>query len=185
MAAKGYHDAFQRVTASVNAVLAGQNAGDIAARDLQGWYRAMFSSSVQADILPAHALAGYRDRPVYIRGSEHVPPPRNALPSAMETFFALLRAETSPAVRAVLGHFLFVFIHPYSDGNGRLGRFLMNVMLASGGYNWTVIRLERRPTYMAALEDASVQGNIEPFTRLVAAEMRTSAKFRRGGYRSI
>lgn len=179
MAAKGYHDAFQRVIESVQSVLARQNAGAVAGRDLQDWYRALFSPSVQSGILPAHALAGYRDRPVFIRGSEHVPPPRDALPSAMETFFALLRAEPSPAVRAVLGHFMFVFIHPYSDGNGRLGRFLMNVMLASGGYNWTVVRLERRPAYMAALEDASVRGNIEPFTRLLAAEMRTSAKFKR------
>jgi hypothetical protein len=36
-------------------------------------------------------------------------------------------------VRVVLGHFIFVYIHPYMDGNGRMGRFLMNVMLAGGG----------------------------------------------------
>jgi hypothetical protein len=51
----------------------------------------------------------------------------------------------------VIGHFVFVYIHPYIDGNGRMGRFLMNVMLASGGYPWTVIPLERRDDYMAAL----------------------------------
>jgi len=50
----------------------------------------------------------------------------------MPAFFDLLREETHPAVRVVLGHFLFVYIHPYMDGNGRIGRFLMNVMLASG-----------------------------------------------------
>ena len=37
------------------------------------------------------------------------------------------------AVRAVLGHFFFVYIHPYMDGNGRMGRFVLNAMLASGG----------------------------------------------------
>jgi Fic family protein len=63
---------------------------------------------------------------------------------------------SSAAVRAVLGHFVFVFIHPDSDGNGRIGRFLMNLMLASGGYNWAVIRVERRKEYMTALEKASV-----------------------------
>lgn len=36
-----------------------------------------------------------------------------------------------PGVRAVLGHFFFVYIHPYMDGNGRLGRFLMNALFAS------------------------------------------------------
>ncbi|HRH89073.1 MAG TPA: Fic family protein, partial [Rubrivivax sp.] len=43
----------------------------------------------------------------------------------------------------MLGHFLFVHIHPYSDGNGRIGRFILNTFLASGGYPWTVIRVEQ------------------------------------------
>jgi len=49
------------------------------------------------------------------------------------------------------------------DGNGRMGRFLMNVMLAGGGYPWTVIPLQKRDNYMAALESASVEQNIAPF----------------------
>ena len=59
--------------------------------------------------------------------------------------------------------------HPYIDGNGRTGRFLMNVMLASGRYPWTVIPLDTRAEYMAALEEASVQINIEPFIRFLAS----------------
>ncbi|WP_231973637.1 Fic family protein [Variovorax sp. HW608] len=62
----------------------------------------------------------------------------------MPVLFELLRDERSAAVRAVLGHFAFVFIHPYVDGNGRLGRFIMNAMLASGGFPWTLLRLEDR-----------------------------------------
>ena len=53
---------------------------------------------------------------------------------AMPAFFDLLRQEPHPAVRVVLGHFIFVYIHPYVDGNGRVGRFLMNTMMASGGF---------------------------------------------------
>jgi len=67
-----------------------------------------------------------------------------------------------------LGHFIFVYIHPYVDGNGRMGRFLMNTMLASGGYPWTVIPVERRDAYMAALEAASVDQNIGPFADFLA-----------------
>jgi len=87
-----------------------------------------------------------------------------------------LETEPSAAVRAVLGHFLFVYIHPYFDGNGRLGRFLMNSMLASGGYPWTVIRVEQRSGYMAALEAASSGGEIKPFAELVASSMRSDLR---------
>ena len=49
----------------------------------------------------------------------------------MPVFFDLLKAEDDPTVRIVLGHFIFVFIHPFLDGNGRIARFLMNVMMAA------------------------------------------------------
>jgi len=87
----------------------------------------------------------------------------------MPTLFDLLTEEKSAAVRAVLGHFVFVFIHPYMDGNGRIGRFLMNALLASGGYPWTVIPVTRRAEYLDALDAASHRGDIGPFARFVAS----------------
>jgi Fic family protein len=39
----------------------------------------------------------------------------------MPAFFDLLKEEPEPSVRVVLGHFVFVYIHPYMDGNGRMG----------------------------------------------------------------
>jgi Fic family protein len=81
----------------------------------------------------------------------------------MPAFFDLLEKEPEPAVRVVLGHFIFVYVHPYFDGNGRMGRFLMNVMLAAGGYPWVVVPVSRRKEYMEALEKASSEGNIRPF----------------------
>jgi hypothetical protein len=64
-------------------------------------------------------------------------------------FFGLLREETHLAARVVLGHFVFVHNHPSMDGNERMGRSLMNVMMASGGYPWTVIPVGDRKIYMA------------------------------------
>ena len=89
----------------------------------------------------------------------------------MPAFFDLLREEEDPAVRVVLGHFVFVFIHPYVDGNGRIGRFLMNTMMAAGGYPWTVITVDTRDQYMFALEQASVGKNIKPFSEFLAASI--------------
>lgn len=71
-------------------------------------------------------------------------------------------------MRVVLGHFMFVYIHPYMDGNGRLGRFLMNVMMASSGYPWTVVPVADRKIYMEALEKASAREDIVPFTNFLA-----------------
>ena len=68
----------------------------------------------------------------------------------------------------VLGHFVFAYIQPYPDGNGRTARFLMNMTMASGGFPWTVIKVEQREEYMAALEEASVNKNIEPFATFLA-----------------
>ena len=86
----------------------------------------------------------------------------------MPTLFELLGEEPDPAVRVVLGHFIFVYIHPYYDGNGRTGRFLMNVMMAAAGYPWTVIPVQARARYLAALEAASVEQDIGPFTAFLA-----------------
>ncbi len=164
LAAKGYYDAFQQVKKGVGRVLEGSPPGTVADDQLADWYRALWGASVEAGIISAVDLAGYRNGPVYIRHSMHTPPPHEAVRDLMPLLFDLLGGEEHSAVRVVLGHFMFVYIHPYFDGNGRIGRFLMNLMLAGGGYPWTVIPVERRDDYMAALEAASVEGDIGPFT---------------------
>jgi len=169
LAARGYWQAHQAVLESIKKVLLGDNAGTIFGDDHRDWYREMFAPSVVSGLLKPADLAGYRNGPVYIRGAMHVPPNREAVRDAMPALIELLQEETVPAVRVVLGHFIFVYIHPYMDGNGRLGRFLMNLMLGSGGYPWTVVSLDVRDKYMTALEEASVRQNIIPFTELLAS----------------
>ena len=168
LAARGYWEAFQQVKESVRKVLEGADASDIVEQDLSDWCRNLFAPSVTAGILKASQLAGYRSSPVYIRQSQHVPMNPEAVRDCMPVFFDLLKAEENPSVRIVLGHFIFVFIHPFLDGNGRIARFLMNVMMAAVGHPWTVVRVEDRAEYMRALEAASVQGDIRPFAGFLA-----------------
>lgn len=168
MAAKGYHDAFEEVRKSVTRILSLEEPGKVVSRDHHDWYMKLFGPAVRAGLLEAKNLAGYRSWPIYIRNARHVPPSHEAVRDLMPALFELISKEPDPAVRAILGHFIFVYIHPYGDGNGRMGRFLMNAMLASGGYPWTVIKVQDRTRYMEALGQASSAGDIEPFVQFIA-----------------
>jgi len=163
LAARGYFQAFESVKLSLDRVLQRANAGTVARKDHVSWFRELFVPLVNAGIQNPGSLAGYRDGRVLIKGSRHIPASGSSVSDLMSTFFELLEREQDPAARVVLGHFVFVYIHPFSDGNGRVARFLMNLMLASGGYPWTVIPVDRRASYMRALEAASVDQNIRPF----------------------
>lgn len=172
LAARGYWQAYQVVRKSIARIVAGDDPGSVADDDHGRWYRELFAPSVTAGIIKPSDLAGYRNGPVYIRRSMHVPPTAEAVRDIMPVFFGLLREEEDPGVRVALGHFFFVYIHPYMDGDGRIGRFLMNCCLASGGYPWTVIPLEQRDQYMAALEQASVEHDIIPFADFLGTLVR-------------
>jgi hypothetical protein len=64
----------------------------------------------------------------------------------------------------------------FVDGNGRMARFLMNAMLASGGYPWTVVRIEDRASYLAALDRASIDTDVAPFAKFIAERVRWSLR---------
>jgi hypothetical protein len=168
MAARGYWQATKKVHESLKRILNKENSGKVVDAEHGDWYRELFAPSVDAGILELADLTGYRTNQVYIGQSKHTPLNKEAVRDVMPELFDLLQNEEEASVRAVLGHFIFVYTHPYIDGNGRMGRFLMNAMLASGGYPWTVIPVEERDTYMNALESASVDQDIKPFAEFIA-----------------
>lgn len=177
LVARGYYLAFQSVKDSVLEILEGGAPGVVAKKDHQQWYLQMWSPFVGVGLLKASDLIGYRNNQVYIRGSLHTPLSPDNVRITMPVLFKLLANEPSAIVRAVLGHFFFGYIHPYMDGNGRMCRFLMNVMLASGGYDWVVIKTDKRAEYMAALETASTKGDILPFAKFVISILRQNVDF--------
>jgi fido (protein-threonine AMPylation protein) len=177
LAARGYWLAFQRVKDAIEEIVEAPDfAGSIVRQAHRAWYRDLFQPAVAAGLLESARLAGYRISPVYIQNSRHVPPRPEAVRDAMPALFDLFEQEEHASVRAVLGHWMFGYIHPFPDGNGRVARFLMNAMLASGGFPWTVIRLEERGAYMRALEAASVDQDIRPFADFVADCVRRGSE---------
>jgi len=167
LAASGYYRAYRKVRAAIERIVSGADAGETIASDIETWHRELFMPCVDAGILTDADLAGYRRGQVYIAGSRYTPPSASVLPDAMEAFYDLIRTEPDYRVRALLGHFFLVHIHPYADGNGRTARFVMNAALVAGGGRWTVIPVEARERYMASLETASVSSKIEDFVTLV------------------
>ena len=150
------------------AVAANSAVENIGARRLQ----TVLERVLEETSFKASDLAGWRNEQVFIQGALHVPLSKEAVRECMPVFFELLADEPHAAVRAVLGHFFFVYIHPYMDGNGRLARFIFNAMLTTGGYEWTIVPLEQRQTYMEALERASSYGEIQPLARFFANLLR-------------
>ncbi len=171
LAAKGYYQAFLAVKKSIETMVKEKSPGRVIEQSLKRWYQQLFAPMVLAGLIPDRDLLGYRKHQVYIRNSRHVPLPNDALIDGMEALFDCLKNEEHAIVKAILGHYIFVYIHPYMDGNGRLGRFLMNAMLLSGGYPWTIIHVEDRTLYLEALETAGCDHNIKPFAKFMKASL--------------
>lgn len=81
-----------------------------------------------------------------------------------------------PIERAALFHYRFVSIHPFDDGNGRLARILMNLILMQEGYPPCIIQKIHRRHYLECLSLADTQGQTEPFVSFVASELLATQK---------
>ena len=174
LAARGYWQAFQAVKDLLERVLVGEDPGPLLDAAHREWYRELFQPFVSVGLSAPGDLARYRNGAVFLRGSRHVPPRWEVIREAMPALLDLINSEEEASVRAVLGHWMFGYIHPFPDGNGRIARFLMNLLLAWGGYPWTVIRVEDREEYLATLETASVDSDIRPFATFVANRVHRS-----------
>ena len=71
----------------------------------------------------------------YIQDARYVPPPPNEIPDLLEDLLEYANQETNlhPLLRIGLTHYQFETIHPFLDGNGRLGRLLISLLLQRDG----------------------------------------------------
>ena len=110
------------------------------------------------------AIAGiYSPHPRRIAGSPVIFPNPLKIPQLMEEFGAWLSSASSTPEGAFEGHLRLTAIHPFTDGNGRTVRLLMNLMLIRGGYPPIAVRPEDRKTYLDALERGSLTDDLRPF----------------------
>jgi hypothetical protein len=176
LAARGYYEAFQQVNQSLENILAEEPPGNIIKKQTSLWYQTLFSPAARANIISSTDLLDYRNDRIFIRNSCHSPPPKETILYSMNAFFNCIIQEKHVAVRATLGHYIFVFIHPYMDENGRVTQFILNTMLASGSYPWTIVEVKHRKIYINALETAHTENNLTPFIKFIIKEMKLSKK---------
>jgi len=108
----------------------------------------------------------YRDGEVRIAGSEHIPPKPAEVPKLLEKLFAefyLERRTLHPIELAALLHNKFVNIHPFTDGNGRTARLLMNWILLRNKFPPVIIEVSNKEQYYNAIEAAD-KGDQKPFS---------------------
>jgi Fic family protein len=171
--------AMERLIASVS------EAGRVSLDDLLNAHR-----TLMADDPAERALAGrVRDVQNWVGGSEHsphgallVPPPPDLLDDLLGDLLVFANRTDVPSVlQATIAHAQFETLHPFTDGNGRIGRALVNAILRARGTTSKVVvpiasaLVARRDDYFAALDDFR-EGDLEPIATqfiqatLVAAE---------------
>ena len=100
----------------------------------------------------------YRNCRVRISGSNVIMPNPLKVPDLMINFFNWLSGnEKQEPETAILSHLKFVSIHPFTDGNGRTARLLMNALLLKYGYTPIVIRPSDRKKYLSVIEIAQLK----------------------------
>ena len=111
----------------------------------------------------------YRTQHVRLTGSTTVLPNPLKVPDLMDEFIAWLVGENNNHIVGIAAdaHYKLVSIHPFTDGNGRTSRLLMNLLLIQEGYPPAIIRKEDRLAYINSLEKAQTGGGMEDFYNLI------------------
>gem|GEM_PF-312859 len=118
------------------------------------------------------AIAGvYSPWPRRVAGSAAIFPNPAKLPALMAAFGEALARAHATHTAAFDAHYQLTAIHPFSGGNGRTARLLMNLILVRGGYPPVAVRPEDRARYLAALETASVRGDTGAFAALMTERL--------------
>ncbi len=142
-----------------------------------------FEYQIQQHLLQAHQLlmgdmlnrAGhYRNKAVGVYGADgvsHVAPPANRVSGLMSELFEWLKNTTThPLISSSVFHYEFEFIHPFEDGNGRMGRFWQYLMLNRWNPVFSLIPVEnmiksKQQGYYDALQQSGASGESTLFIR--------------------
>jgi len=115
-------------------------------------------------------IGAFRSVPVYIRGVEWMPPSPKDVPVDMKELFRWYsnnKKVLHPLILASYFHIGFETIHPFVDGNGRVGRLLLNFILHRNGYPMVNIPNGKKLQYYECLQRSQVDGDLRPFIKFI------------------
>lgn len=138
----------------------------------------------ERDVLEIHDMVLKRSNPTEagryssfqrrIAGSNVILPGPHKLPRLMDEFGQWLSQQADTPQTAFEAHYRLVSIHPFTDGNGRTARLLMNLILLRGGYPPVSIGPPERKTYIDALEHRSITEDAASYEDFLAARLLAS-----------
>jgi Fic family protein len=111
----------------------------------------------------------------------HIAPPPKQIPKLMQNLFDWLKVDIHPLIRSSVFHYEFEFIHPFVDGNGRIGRFWQTLIL----YNWKKVFLnipiesivrDTQVEYYKTIEKSSEISDSYPFIEYMLESILTICK---------
>lgn len=153
-------------------------------------YLEQWNPENEKDLLKAHGVlmtglidgAGhYRQSGVGVMGDKavvHMAPPAGRVPHLMSDLFQWLQTtEHPPLVASSVFHYEFEFIHPFADGNGRMGRLWQTLILSHWNPLFLRIPVEsliyaHQQDYYAALQQSTQQGLVTPFLEFMLSMIR-------------
>lgn len=144
-----------------------------------------FDPYSEKDLILAHDMftkdlirdRGYRNHPEGVFDGDKVifvAPSHKLVPSLMRDLFSWLKEEedTPLLIKSCIFHYEFVFIHPFSDGNGRTARFWQNVLLSKWNPLFVFMPIETQikdyqEKYYDAIDQCNKEGNLNAFIELM------------------
>jgi Fic family protein len=126
--------------------------------------------------IPGIHAGQFRQDEVQIKGSEHKPPHFNDIDTHINEMFQWMNRNShkySPLVMGSILHHWMTWIHPFSDGNGRVSRLFLNFFLLQKGYPEVIIKISDRDNYYNSLI-AGDKGNLANLIELVSDNIRES-----------
>ena len=128
----------------------------------------------------------YRTTEIKVTGSRYAPPEAFQVQQYMTALSDFVKQAANPddtpddlpVFSAAVAHVWLAQIHPFTDGNGRTARALMNLILMRRGYPPCIITEEDRPRYIDSLERSWESGNLTPFIELMVENVDEQRKNR-------